>query len=69
MEAVVVQTTGVPAPTAAQGIPTSFRVTDSASESDLAKYGLDPASSPAEITVELSEGGEYTFYVGKELPS
>ncbi len=67
--AVVVQTTVVSATPVAKGISTGFRVTDSASESDLAKYGLDPASSPAEITVELSEGGEYTFYVGKELPS
>lgn len=67
--AAIVQTTVVSATPVTKGLSTGFRVTDTASESDLAKYGLDAASSPAEITVELSDGGEYTFYVGKELPS
>lgn len=66
---VVVQSTVISTTPVTKGTSDGFRVTDSATAADLSKYGLDEASSPAEITVELVDGEEYTFYVGKELPS
>ena len=69
MASVVVQSTVISTTPVTKGTSDGFRVTDSATAADLSKYGLDEASSPAEITVELVDGEEYTFYVGKELPS
>ena len=43
------------------------RVTTTATQEDLAHYGLDEASDPAWFEVNLVDGGSYRIYVGKSL--
>ena len=43
------------------------RVTVTATQEDLAHYGLDEASDPAWFEVSLVNGGSYRIYVGKPL--
>ena len=43
------------------------RVTTTATEKDLAHYGLDEASDPAWFEVCLTDGSSYRIYVGKSL--
>ena len=43
------------------------RVTATATQEDLAHYGLDDASNPAWFEVTLVDGGSYKIYVGKSL--
>ena len=69
VSAAIVQSIVVSSTPITKGLATGFRVTDTATAEDLKKYGLDPDSSPSEITVDLTSGENYTFYIGKELPS
>ena len=48
-------------------IPGQERVTTTATQQDLANYGLDEASDPAWFEVTLHDGGSYRVYIGKEL--
>ncbi|MBQ2988357.1 MAG: DUF4340 domain-containing protein [Clostridia bacterium] len=43
------------------------RVTATATQADLANYGLDEASDPAWFEVSLVDGSSYRIYVGKSL--
>ena len=43
------------------------RVTSTATQEDLAHYGLDEASDPAWFEVSLNEGGSYRIYIGNPL--
>lgn len=48
-------------------IPGQERVTTTATEADLANYGLDEASNPAWFEVVLNDGNSYRVYVGRAL--
>jgi hypothetical protein len=43
------------------------RITSTATEADLASYGLDEASDPAWFEVALTDGTSYRIYIGKSL--
>ena len=48
-------------------IPGQERVSTTATQQDLANYGLDEASNPAWFEVTLTDGGSYRLYIGKSL--
>lgn len=48
-------------------IPGQERVTTTATNQDLANYGLDEASDPAWFEVVLNDGGSYRIYIGRSL--
>ena len=48
-------------------IPGQERVSTTATQQDLANYGLDEASDPAWFEVTLTDGGSYRLYIGKSL--
>ena len=48
-------------------IPGQDRVTTTATEADLANFGLDEASDPAWFEVVLNDGNSYRIYIGRSL--
>ena len=63
---VVVSSTVVSTATVSKNV---YRVDENATEKDLEKYGLDEASSPAWVQVELTDGTSYKFFIGDMIPS
>ena len=66
VSAVVVASTVVSTATVSKS---GYRVDENATEEDLSKYGLDEASSPSWVNVELTDGTSYKFIIGDMVPS